>query len=117
MYPEAVAEASLAAELSGNGPRELSTLAYAEAACGQEDRARAILDTLLELSGRRYVSEILIAVIHLALGDHDSAFKWLEKAYKERAEGIIYLKVEPKFDPLRDDPRFEDLLRRLGVPE
>ena len=51
------------------------------------------------------------------LPSHDSAFEWLEKAYKERAEGILYLKVEPKFDPLRDDPRFEDLLRRLGVPE
>ncbi len=58
-----------------------------------------------------------IALVHVGLGNNDSAFHWLEEAYRERTLQLIYLKAGPKFDRLRSDPRFDDLLRRLNLAE
>ncbi len=57
-----------------------------------------------------------IATIHAALGEKDLAFEWLQKAYEDRSGWLVYLKIDPMFDPLRSDPRFTDLLRRVGLP-
>jgi hypothetical protein len=64
---------------------------------------------------RRYISPYSIAVIYLGLGDKEQAFAWLNRAYQERDNWLIYLNVEPRLDPLRSDPRFTDLLRRVGL--
>ena len=58
-----------------------------------------------------------IAQIYIGLGDNEEAFAWLEKAYSERSLWLPFLRVDRKFEPLRDDPRFKDLLRRMGFPE
>ena len=68
------------------------------------------------MSERRFVSAFLVAGIHVGLGQKDKAFEWLEKAYQERSGRLVYLGVERAFDPLRSDPRFADLVRRIRLP-
>ncbi len=75
-----------------------------------------ILGELLERSGRSYVEPISVAVIYAGLGDKENALQWLEKAYVERSVGLLTLRVHPIFDALRSAPRFQDLLRRVGLP-
>jgi hypothetical protein len=67
------------------------------------------------LSTHRYVASYHIALIYTGLGEKDQAFQWLEKAYQERSDLLVYLKVEPMFDRLRSDPRFTNLLHRMGL--
>ena len=74
-----------------------------------------VLDELLELSRRRYVSPFAIALIYTGLGEKDQAMAWLRKSTEERARPIMSLKVNPVFDGLRSDPRFTDLMRRVGL--
>jgi len=73
-----------------------------------------VLKQLKELSASRYVSPYLMSVLFLSLGEESKAFEWLEKAYEQRAEWMIYLSVDPRFDRLREDSRFTDLLQRIG---
>jgi hypothetical protein len=74
-----------------------------------------VLDRLKGAAERRFISPYSIAVIHTGLGDKEQAFAWLNRAYEERDNWLIYLKVEPRLDPLRSDVRFADLLRRVGL--
>ena len=90
-----------------------SALIYASS--GHPVEARRILAGLKAKMKETYVSPVLLAEIHAALGDKDEAFAWLEKAYHDRAAYLYALKVDPPFDPLRDDPRFTALLRRIGL--
>jgi tetratricopeptide (TPR) repeat protein len=121
MYEEAIAEYQRAMELSGSSadkPGMAATFAGIYAKCGRGDQARDILNRLKEQSQREYVSPCHIAEVHAALGEEDQAFEWLEKAYDARSSGLRFLKVSPFFtDSLRLDPRFADLLRRVGFPE
>ena len=64
---------------------------------------------------REYIDPSLIAYIYIVLGDKDQAFVWLEKGYQVRGGNIPWMKIEPKFDPLRQDPRLTDLQRRIGI--
>jgi hypothetical protein len=73
------------------------------------------MEDLKQRATHEYIDESVIAGIPTALGDKDQAFAWLEKAYQVRAGNVPFIKVEPKFDPLRSDPRFIDLLRRMGL--
>ena len=82
---------------------------------GKRAEAQKVLDELQEQSKRRYVSPYLIALVYLGLSNKDQAFSWLEKAYDERSVNLMYLKVEPMLDPLRSDPRFAELLRRMNL--
>jgi len=92
-------------------------LGRAYALAGQRDKAQKALDELREMSKQRYVSPYLIAVVYAGLGDKDQAFAWLEKAYQDRSFFLIWLNVEPRFDSLRDDSRFADVVRRVGLPQ
>ena len=74
-----------------------------------------MLGELEELSKRRYIPSYLVALIHASLGANDRAFEWLEKACEERSSWLTWLRVEPKFDRLRPDPRYAGLLRRVGL--
>ncbi len=76
-----------------------------------------VLDRLQELSDGRYVPPDAMAIVSIGLDDKDQAFEWLEKARKTRTTLMSQLKVDPVFDPLRDDPRYQDLLRRMNFPE
>ncbi len=117
-YEEAIAEINKAVTLSGGEPIHISTLGYAYAVAGQKDEAIKRLDQLKGLSKRRYVGPAQIALVHIGLGEKDQAFEWLEKAYEDRSitNDNFAFKVDPQFDNLRSDPRFTDLLRRIGFP-
>lgn len=107
MYPEAIAEFQKASDLAD--------VAYIQAFSGNRTEALKILGQLIEQSKHRYVPAPAIAAIYVALGEKDRAFEWLEKALTERSAGVG-IEHNPRFDPLRSDRRFQDLLRRVGLP-
>jgi len=93
----------------------LAWLAQANASAGNRDAAARIVDDLARLNGDRYVPSYHLALAHAALGDKDLAFAMLARARDERDPSLIHLAVEPRLDPLRDDPRFEQLLGSLQI--
>jgi adenylate cyclase len=109
-HEEAIAE--IEKMTAQGGP--LWGLGFVYARAGREDEARAILEELNEREG--YVPATGPALIYVGLGDHDKAFEWLERAYEERSVTLVFVD-SPIWDPLRSDPRFQDLLRRIGLPE
>ena len=92
-----------------------SGLGHIYAVSGKSREARTVLDELKQLSQKEYVPADGIALIYAGLGDKEAAFAWLEKAYEEHAFKMAFLKVEPRWDNLRADPRYRDLLRRIGL--
>jgi serine/threonine-protein kinase len=90
-------------------------LAHLEASMGHIDAARRILDELIAARSHRVVSAWGIAALHASLGDVDDAFRWLELAFEERATGLTFLRVHPRLDPIRSDPRYRTMLRRVGL--
>jgi tetratricopeptide (TPR) repeat protein len=93
----------------------VASLGHAFALAGQKEQAHKLLAELEEISTQKFVSAYLRAVVYAGLGENDRAFEWLEKAWLERSWFLIFLKVEPIFDPLRSDPRFADLVRRVNL--
>ena len=85
------------------------------AALGQRDEAAAILARLEEESHRQYLRGEIIAIGYAAMGDLDKAFASLERAYQARSAGLLYLKLDPGYGPLRGDPRYDDLVKRVGL--
>jgi serine/threonine-protein kinase len=116
MYSEAVALAREARELSGVNPVTMSILADALAKAGKRAEARAVLGELLKLSKERYVSPHSIAAVYNGLEERDEAFVWLERGYEMREPRMVLLPVESRWGNLPGDPRFQDLLRRMGLP-
>jgi TolB-like protein/DNA-binding winged helix-turn-helix (wHTH) protein/Tfp pilus assembly protein PilF len=112
---EAVAELRKSAALPSSGVYELMYLGHALALTGARPEARKVLDQMLSLSKRRYVPPSFIAVVYVGLGDRDRTFEWLEKAFAERAMHSWVL-PDPRLDPIRSDPRFQNLMRRMGLP-
>jgi TolB-like protein/DNA-binding winged helix-turn-helix (wHTH) protein/Tfp pilus assembly protein PilF len=92
-------------------------LGYVYAVSGRKAEARKILAELQSLSERSYVPATEMALIYAGLGEKDKAFARLDRAYEEHSFSLSNLKVEPRFDPLRSDPRFADLLRHIGLPQ
>jgi TolB-like protein/DNA-binding winged helix-turn-helix (wHTH) protein/Flp pilus assembly protein TadD len=111
---EAIAASEKAAALSRT-PGALGFLGMCYGLAGRKAEASKVLNELLELKRRRYVTPPSLANVYIGLGDKDQAFFWLEKAYQERSYYLAYLKVFPADDPLRSDPRIDDLLRRMGL--
>jgi TolB-like protein/DNA-binding winged helix-turn-helix (wHTH) protein/Tfp pilus assembly protein PilF len=112
-YGEAVAELQKAVELSGGSPAFIANLARAYVASGKKNKALKLLSDLKKRSNPSYSNASEIAVIYASLGDSDQAMNWLEKGYEERFNPGVLLR--PGFDPLRSDPRFQDLARRIGL--
>lgn len=107
---------SIAAFLrSGNGPYSLGHLGNAYARAGQSDAARRIIARLKEHVEKDGVGRYEIALVYSGLGDKKDAFQWLEDAFQAHDAGLVYLKVDPCLDPLRSDPRFDDLMHRVGI--
>ena len=92
-------------------------LAHLEAAAGNVADARRILDELIAARSTRVVSAWGIAAVHASLGDTDEAFRWFETAVQEQASGLIMLRVHPRLDPIRSDPRYRPLVRRVGLDD
>jgi len=82
---------------------------------GRKDDARRVLREAETIRGEHYISPANIALAHIQLGETDAAFKWLDVAYEERSSGLVSIKVEPAYDPIRSDPRFEALLKKMGL--
>jgi DNA-binding SARP family transcriptional activator/TolB-like protein/Tfp pilus assembly protein PilF len=113
--PEAVAEAKRACDLDKENLLYVAALGHAYASTGMKREAQAIVTRLAEASKARYVSAYEIALIHLALGDRDQALTTLERAYADQSVMIGYLRVDPRVDALRGDPRFKRLLQQAAL--
>lgn len=113
MHDEAIAELQKAIQISGGSPTFTANLARAYAAAGRRNAAIQLLNHLKKHSNPGYSHASEIAVIYAALGDKDQAMTWLEKGYEDRFNPGVLLR--PGFDPLRSDPRFRDVLRRIGL--
>jgi serine/threonine protein kinase/tetratricopeptide (TPR) repeat protein len=114
-FDEARAEYEEGRRLAGGVAGPSFGLAHLEAAAGNDQGARRILAELTEARSTRVVSAWGIAVVHASLGDVDEAFRWLDVAIEERASGLILLRVHPRLDPIRGDPRYGLLVRRVGL--
>ncbi|MCI0414166.1 protein kinase [bacterium] len=112
MYEKAISEHRKAVELSGGSPRLIAALAHAYAIGGKREEA---MQVVAQLNQRDYVSPLELAAIYVALGQKERAFELLEEAYNERSFHFTYLKVRPHFDPIRNDPRLANLIRRIGL--
>jgi tetratricopeptide (TPR) repeat protein len=99
------------------GTSPLVLLGEAYAAAGQRDDAQKVLEQLFVLSKERYVTPYGVARIYNALGQKDEALQWLETSYQQQAEWLLLLKVDARFDDLRSDPRFQDLMGRMNFPK
>jgi len=117
MYREAIEQFQLVLNLSGGDSVDLAALGYVYAIAGQRNEAEEVLRQLESLSNQRYVSPVDMAMLHIGLDDKKQAIEYLEKAYGEHADRMSWIKVNPVFDPLRSDPRFQALLQRMNFPE
>jgi Flp pilus assembly protein TadD len=116
LYEEAIAASERTVSLSGSDPARVVGLARAYALAGRKAEAHKVLQELRQLSKGAYLPPCYFAAVHVALGENEQAFTWLEKAYRERDTYLTWLKVDEALDPLRPDPRFHELLSRVGLP-
>src|SRR5262249_19548547 len=112
--PEALAELEKARALDDT-PDTLAVLGRVYADMGRTKDAHGIIDLMKRQSQQKDVSPFFIAVVYFALGEKGGGFEWLEKAYDERAELMVFLKSDTHFDSVRSDPRFVDMMRRVGI--
>ena len=115
-YEEAIAEGEKGVKLSGGSPLMNAALAQTLASASRKKEAMQILEELTNLGTQRYVAPYFFAGIHIGLGEDERAMEHLEKSYEEHSHWLIYLHIDPSMDGLRGDPRFRDLLRRVGLP-
>ncbi len=115
-FEQAIIECQTATRLSESHPFYVAWLAYAYAMAGKRTEALRILHDLEAISQHKYVASHDIAAIYAGLGEQSKAIAWLKKAYDERSYTVLQLEVEPEFDSLRSDPRFQDIVHRIGVP-
>jgi serine/threonine-protein kinase len=117
-FPEAIAEYKRAVELESDNAENWSNLGHAYAVSGKRAEAQKIIDHMKELSAHSYVAPYNFAAIYAGLGDKDQAFAWLDRAYADRSGFLaFYFKTDAHMDSLRSDPRFSELMRRVGLPE
>jgi tetratricopeptide (TPR) repeat protein len=115
MYPQALQAFQQIRAAVPDDPVLLALIGHTYAVSGKETDARGILARLIQMRNDRYVPSLYIALVYTGLGDKNSAFQWLDKAYEERCEYLVYLPTEPTADPLRDDARFSAFLKQLGL--
>jgi eukaryotic-like serine/threonine-protein kinase len=115
-YELAITEGEKGVKLSGGSPLMRAALAQTLGTAGRTKEARQILDDLTKLAQQKYVASHFFAGIHIGLGESDQAIEYLEKSYEEHSHWLIYLHLDPSMDGLRDNPGFQDLLRRVGLP-
>jgi serine/threonine protein kinase/tetratricopeptide (TPR) repeat protein len=114
-YNDALTELQRAASSATKSTLVKSELGYAYAKAGRREDALRVIDELQRSPGERRVSPFHFALIHIGLGENDRAIELLEKAYDERVERMVWLRADPRFDPLRLDPRFNEIMRRMGL--
>jgi tetratricopeptide (TPR) repeat protein len=115
-YPQALAELRRGAALLKGNVGVIADIGHLHAVAGDRHEAERVMKELQAQAAQRFVSPFNIALIYTGLGQQDRAFEWLERAFRERSDLLIYLKVDPRLDPIRSDARFRDLVGRVGVP-
>ncbi|MGB8440014.1 MAG: tetratricopeptide repeat protein [Candidatus Acidiferrales bacterium] len=115
-YELAITEGEQGVKLSGGSPLMRAALAHTLGTAGRTEEASQMLDDLAKLAKQKYVAPYFFAGIHIGLGEHERAIEYLEKAYEEHSHWLIYLHIDPSMDGLRDNPRFQDLSWRIGLP-
>ena len=116
MYQEAIAELEKAVSLSGGSPVYIASLAHAYGVAGRQSQAKKLFNDLRKLCKQRYVSSYDLALASLGLGETDQAFAFLTQAVEERSPRAAFLGVDPRFDGIRSDARFKELMIRIGRP-
>jgi TolB-like protein/Tfp pilus assembly protein PilF len=114
MFKPALSALKTATHLTNDSTFALARLAQGHAIAGEREKARALLKRLAGMAARKYVAPFEIALIHAGLQDHDEALAWLQKAFDQRSIWLGYLQVEPQLDPVRNDRRFQELVKRVG---
>jgi len=114
-YADAIREYSKALVMNPDGTFPQAGVAMSLAKSGQRAEALRALDQLQAMKSRTYVSPGYVALVYMALGDRDAEFVWLNKGYEDRAEWLLWLPVDPLFDGQRDDPRYKELVRKVGI--
>ena len=112
---EAIGELQKGFDLSGSESEMAGALGHAYAVSGKRGEAERVLATLKDRSKQQYVAPFDIAVIYAGLGDKSATLEWLDKAYDDRSTWLTWIKVDPRFDSIRNDPRYRDLVRRISV--
>jgi tetratricopeptide (TPR) repeat protein len=115
MFGEAVRESQISAELNARSPESVALLGWAYSQAGQPDEASKILEDLRQQSLSTYVSPVLLAQVVLGLGEKQDALDYLDQARQARAVDLVWLKVRPAFDRLREEPRFIQLCNEIGL--
>jgi tetratricopeptide (TPR) repeat protein len=115
VYPQAQQAYQSILAFAPHEPALLALLGHLYAVTGRQAAAREIITHLQKISESKYVPSVYVALIYIGLGDKDQAFVWLDKAYEERCDYLVYLPTDPMADPIRGDPRFAALLERLGL--
>jgi tetratricopeptide (TPR) repeat protein len=116
-YEAAITELRRAFALSDGESEIAGALGHAYAVSGKRIEAENALAALKERSTHQYVAPFDIAVIYAGLGAKTPTFEWLDKAYEDHSHWLVWIRVDPRFDRIRDDPRYHDLLRRMKIPE
>ncbi len=114
MFPEAIAEIQEAVDRSGGSPVYRASLAHAYGVSGRRNDALKLIYELKQLAGHRYVAPFDVAMAYLGIGDKDKTLASLENAFQERSPRLLFLIVEPRFDALRSDTRFQEMEKRVG---
>jgi serine/threonine-protein kinase len=115
-FDESIAAFKRAIQISPQSPRMKGALGRSLALSGRRPEAEEILKELHELQAARYISPFEFASIYFAICQPDAGFEWLRKAFKDRCFELLAIKVDPRFDSLKDDPRFTELASQLGLP-
>jgi TolB-like protein len=113
--PEALAELNRTRPISQDWSWIVAGIGYVDAMLGKRAEALQMINELTTRSNREYIDPVFVAYIYIYLGDKDQAFAWMEKGVQERSGQILWLRIEPLFDPLRSDPRFDEMVRRMGL--
>jgi TolB-like protein/Tfp pilus assembly protein PilF len=116
MYPEAIEALKMSYDLSGQHPGALAGLIHACGRAGRTAEARGFLKELKKMQERRFVSPYFFALAYTGCDQKNLAFEWFEKALDDRSGWLANLNIEPGLDPIRSDPRFQDLVRRVALP-
>ena len=117
MYPEAIAAGQRIVSQSQRHPMKLGSLACAYGLAGKNREALELINELKEKAQQGHISGFFFADAYLGLGERDQALTWLERAYEDRDEEMVFIKADPRWDVLRTEPRFEALLRRMNFPQ
>jgi tetratricopeptide (TPR) repeat protein len=112
---KAIAQLKTATKSSGELPLVDAVLGLAYAVSGRQEQAQKIVETFTTAARKRYIPPTYFAIVFAGLGQKEKALEWLEKAYQDRADLLTWVNVEPMMDDVRSDPRFQDLIRKIGL--